>query len=376
MLRNNPGTMRLSFANVPQGSYNLLMFHDAGQEGICGSCFAVVVTAGGSDESQNIRGTSTKPQSVCNARGVGRPPGGHGTAATPRDGRLPLLGEPGFRPGWPPYRSPPRADVCVLDFDFVAGSHCQEQLTDCAIVANVPTSTFNLTVGADGAIAVTLTMGGISCSVGCDSFCGRCNNNQGHMDLNGFILTSLQPVSTTSPTDSPARPTASPTAAPSTWYQHPGHLTNFSAAQQRITALELTVQRLAAQVGTGGVTPEAMLAQLADRDATITTLTATVDRLANRLSGLEQTSDQVREGLSRGLAAMPSLAQAAPVQACSGGGAACVPRVEASGANLTIRAPAGNVQISTSECGSIDVCSLREAVRAISDALGAIRLDE
>ena len=196
------------------------------------------------------------------------------------------------------------------------------------------------------------------------------------MDLNGFILTSLQPVSTTSPTDSPARPTASPTAAPSTWYQHPGHLTNFSAAQQRITALELTVQRLAAQVGTGGVTPEAMLAQLADRDATITTLTATVDRLANRLSGLEQTSDQVREGLSRGLAAVPSLAQPAPAQACSGGGAACVPRVEASGANLTIRAPAGNVQISTSECGSIDVCSLREAVRAISDALGAIRLDE
>ena len=59
---------------------------------------------------------------VRNARRVGRPSGGHGTAATPRDGTPPLSSGSRGQAGWPPYRSPHRADVCVLNFDVVPGT--------------------------------------------------------------------------------------------------------------------------------------------------------------------------------------------------------------------------------------------------------------
>jgi len=102
-------------------------------------------------------------------------------------------------------------------------------------------------------------------------------------------------------------PTGSPTAAPSNWNQHPGHLTNWTVAQARITALEQTVARLEAE-RPSYVTTVAMALALTDERVEAAAAVATVRTDAyDRIDAVNATLTTLRAALRSAVAAAVSV---------------------------------------------------------------------
>ena len=156
-------------------------------------------------------------------------------------------------------------------------------------------------------------------------------------------------------------PTASPTPSPSNWNQHPGHLTNWTVAQDRITALEQTVARLEAE-RSNYVTTTAMEQTLSgERVENGAGLAALRTDVGLRIDAVNDSLATLQSALRMAVAAVVSPPATSTEQ----------PRVEARGSDLALVSPGGAITVETSACGAFDLCDLSGFQQRRADAIAA-----
>ena len=94
-----------------------------------------------------------------------------------------------------------------------------------------------------------------------------------------------------------AAPTAAPTGYPTRWYQHDGHLTNFTEVQTRLSELERQQRATAADDVAADAARGQMAATLVDLQVSVDMLTTGVNTLIANMSAVTGTVTAIRAAL-------------------------------------------------------------------------------
>lgn len=127
-------------------------------------------------------------------------------------------------------------------------------------------------------------------------------------------------------------PSPPPSTGPTPWFEHPGHATNFTEMQARMTAAELAVAEM-----------------------------------QRRLEATEQTVARLRTALRAAVDAAPAI----PPRCSAGSGqdGQCVPSIAATADDVAIVAPYGQINIASASCGVDDLCASAAFAAALKEAL-------
>eukprot|EP00040_Diaphanoeca_grandis_P020700 m.110084 g.110084 ORF g.110084 m.110084 type:complete len:375 (+) comp28007_c0_seq1:106-1230(+) len=190
-------------------------------------------------------------------------------------------------------------------------------------------------------------------------------------------------------------PTTAPTQSPSAWYQHGGHLTNFTEVQTRLVAVEefaasndkrvtditdtatskievlrIELDKLTYDVGQILETFQVFNSTIIAMNATLNTIAATQQTTLQTVSdntatttNLQTQVNVIRQAL---VAAVDDVAVVTP--SCAGG-ACSLPSIEADGASINILAADGNIMLTSKSCSQIDMCQLSKFTENIKAAL-------
>lgn len=154
-------------------------------------------------------------------------------------------------------------------------------------------------------------------------------------------------------------PTAAPTRMPSGWFQHAGHLSNWTQAQDRIVALEQTVRRLEGELSNYATLTSLdryVEAQRVEVGAAVSALRIDV---ITQLEAVNATVDSLRTALR---SAVTEAATRNP------GELPLQPVIEAEGSALYLRSP-GAVNVESSSCPTFDLCNVGTFSQRLSQVL-------
>jgi len=173
-----------------------------------------------------------------------------------------------------------------------------------------------------------------------------------------------KPVTTPTPTTS--TPTAAPSKAPTAWYDLPGHESNIIELNERLAKVELMLPSINQMVARQNKT-------LSDMGNMLNVLVTKVDALTTDMSDVKRKVADVavlRTALESAVTA--SEADDTLEQDCGDDGGSCVPYIEAKGTDLAINAKGGQIKLSSSKCGDVDLCEVSAFTIALKEALSSV----
>lgn len=160
-----------------------------------------------------------------------------------------------------------------------------------------------------------------------------------------------------------ASPTMSPTSSPSNWFQHAGHLTNWTTAQDRITALEQTVGRLEAERATYATVAALQQAQADARTENGASVSALRYDVVSAIEAVNATVTSLRSAILAAVAASSTTPRVTP---------GSIPQIGAIGPDLVLRSPSGSVTVESGSCNPFDLCELNAFAERLSARLSAV----
>lgn len=156
-----------------------------------------------------------------------------------------------------------------------------------------------------------------------------------------------------------AAPTTSPTVGPTAWYQHSDHAgTNTSAMAAAIEVLESQVANL-----------QRTCARQVDVDAELSQVSAQLVIVQEENAAQDSDISAIRNAIRSAVALVPGTSVSLPSPSRR---TQSSPTVEASGVDVSIKAPSGAVQLESDACGVYDPCLSKLVLANITAALNSL----